>query len=167
MNVENALEILKKAILLETRGNAFYSHAAESAKDVAVKRFFESMAQEELKHIDVLSAQYKNYQKAQRFVSQPLDSDEKADLAAKVLTTDLKQKMSAAGFEAAAISAAMAMEERAIKLYADRAAASNDSEEKALYKWLAEWEKKHLKLLTDIDRALTETIWFDNQFWPF
>ena len=167
MNVDTALEILKKAILLEKRGEAFYRQAAQSSEDEAVKRFFESMASEEVKHVDVLSAQYKSYRRTQRFVALPHGSDEKSDLADAVLTDDLKRKLSAAGFEAAAISAAMAMEAQAVKLYADRAAASSQPEEKALYGWLAEWEKTHLKMLTAIDRALTEAVWFDNQFWPF
>ncbi len=167
MNVDNALEILKKAILLEKRGQAFYRQAAQSTKEEAVKRFFESMAAEEVKHVDVLSTQYKNYRKTQRFVPLPHANEERSDLADAVLTDDLKRKISAAGFEAAAVSAAIAMEERAVKLYAGRAAASSQPEEKALYEWLADWEKTHLKMLTAIDRTLTEAVWFDNQFWPF
>ncbi len=166
MNAENPLEILKKAILLERRGNAFYRQAAESAGDVAVKQFFESMAQEEVKHVDVLSAQYRNYMNEKRFDFQPSGLKE-TDIAAKVLTEDLKGKITAAGFEAAAISAAMAMEERAIKLYTERAAASSAPEEQALYQWLADWEKEHLRILAAVDRALTESIWSDNRFWPF
>ena len=59
------------------------------------------------------------------------------------------------------------MEERAIKLYAERAEVASDSGEKALYRWLAEWERKHLNYLLNIDKELTEKVWFDNNFWPF
>ena len=72
-----------------------------------------------------------------------------------------------AGFEVAAISAAMSMEERAIRLYAERAESAADPEEKAMYAWLASWEKEHLDYLSKIDRELTEGIWLDSQFWPF
>jgi rubrerythrin len=61
----------------------------------------------------------------------------------------------------------MAMEERAIKLYADRAAETRDPEEQKLYRWLSGWENGHLKILMEMDRELTEKIWHDNQFWPF
>ena len=61
----------------------------------------------------------------------------------------------------------MAMEKNAIKLYSDRAAAATDPNEKALYSWLAKWETQHLNFLADIDRELTEDIWFDQSFWPF
>jgi rubrerythrin len=75
--------------------------------------------------------------------------------------------LSAADYEAAAISAAMSMEEKAIKLYSDRSAEAADPNEKALYQWLADWEKQHLHFLSAIDKELTEQIWHDNNFWPF
>ena len=61
----------------------------------------------------------------------------------------------------------MSMEERAVQLYSERAAASSDDTEKALYAWLAEWEKGHLRLLSRIDQDLKEAIWYDNSFWLF
>jgi rubrerythrin len=60
----------------------------------------------------------------------------------------------------------MSMEESAIKLYSGRAAAATDPNEKALYNWLAKWETQHLNFLADIDRELTEDIWYDQSFWP-
>ena len=51
--------------------------------------------------------------------------------------------------------------------YSQRAEAAVDAEEQALYRWLADWEKTHLDYLAQIDRELTEEIWFDNQFWRF
>ena len=79
----------------------------------------------------------------------------------------MKAQISASEFEAAAISAAMAMEKNAVRLYSERAAASEDPDEKTLYQWLAEWEHHHLDFLAEIDRQLTEAIWHDNSFWPF
>jgi rubrerythrin len=76
-------------------------------------------------------------------------------------------QIAAADFEAAAVSAAMAMEKRAIRLYSERADGAEDPAEKALYRWLADWEKTHLDSLARVDRALTERVWNDNQFWQF
>ena len=61
----------------------------------------------------------------------------------------------------------MGLEERAIKLYSQRAKAADDPQEKALYQWLADWETQHLESLARIDREITEAIWNDNNFWPF
>ena len=124
------------------------------------------MASEEATHVEMLSQQFKSYQTNGTFLSNH-PSDNHNDVELSVISKDIKEKISAAGFEAAAISAAMAMEQRAIKLYANRAATTADADERALYEWLAEWEKGHLQLLSNIDQDLKETIWFDNSFWPF
>jgi rubrerythrin len=84
-----------------------------------------------------------------------------------VITADFKKEISAADYEGAAISAAMSMEQNAIKLYGDRASEANDPNEKALYRWLADWEAQHLNFLSEIDKDLKEQIWHDNSFWPF
>ncbi len=166
MPESDSLKILKRAILLEIRGKAFYKKAAEEADNQVVKDFFGMMAAEEVSHIKILSEQYKSYQANDKFIPRAVD-EYPADVADQILTDKLKENISAVGFEAAAISAAMGMEERAIKLYSQRADEASDPEEKALYKWLAEWEIQHLELLAKIDKEVTETIWNDNSFWPF
>ena len=166
MSESNTLEILKSALLLEIRGKAFYEKAAASAGKQVVKDFFSKMAQDEVSHVEILSEQYRTYTQTGKFKPQAL-GDAHDRVASAVLTDDLKASIAAAGFESAAVSAAMGMEERAIKLYSQRAGEADDPEEKALYKWLAEWETEHLEYLARIDREVTETIWQDNAFWPF
>jgi len=162
----HTVEILKSAILLEKKGKAFYGQVAEQASHPEVKRFFELMADEEVQHIDILTGQFKSYRDTERF--SPVDTPDTADnIADKVLTSDLVDAIAAADYEAAAISAAMAMEKKAIRLYADRAATAEDPEEKALYDWLSRWEQSHLSFLSDLDREITERIWHDNNFWAF
>lgn len=160
------LAILKSAILLEKKGKAFYGQVANQASHPEVKRFFQTMADEESQHIKILTDQFQSYQESQQFTfsSAPESAENVAD---KVLTRDLADAIAAADYEAAAISAAMAMEKNAIRLYADRAAAAADPEEKALYDWLSRWEKSHLAFLSEIDREITERIWHDNNFWSF
>ena len=167
MSEDRATEILKNAILLEKRGYAFYSKVAEQAKGDAVKKFFRLMADEETAHVQILSDQFKFYQANRRFRhSDPKEGGEFAT-ATEILTGELKRQISAADYEAAAIAAAMSMEQKAIEVYSRRAAEAQDPDEKALYGWLAGWEKAHLDFLARIDRELTEEIWNDNRFWPF
>ena len=167
MSETKTLEILKSAILLERRGRSFYLKVAEQTDSSAVKSFFEFMADEEQKHIDILAGQFKAYKEKGSFESGTFDKSETSKAVSEVLDTEIKEKISAAGFEAAAIGAAISMEERAVKVYAERADSATDPEEKGLYEWLSAWERRHLNLLLDIDRALIEKIWFDNHFWPF
>lgn len=167
MSEDKTVEILKSAILLEKRGRAFYSKIAGQTSGKAVKEFFEMMADEEIKHIEILTEQFQAYRRNKEFKPAANLEDPSGSFTSKVLTEELKKEISAADYEAAAISAAMAMEKNAIKLYSDRAAETADPNEKALYKWLAEWEMKHLNFLASIDKELTEQIWYDNNFWPF
>ena len=167
MEENTTLDILKQAILLERRGKAFYENIAEKTENKAVQEVFDMLAKEEQKHIQTLSEQFKAYRKDKNFLSGDLYEKETGSVVSSVLTREIKEKISAAGFEAAAISAGIAMEERAIQLYSKSAQTVSDSEAKALYEWLATWERDHLNMLLDIDKALKEKIWFDNQFWPF
>ena len=166
MSGSNTLEILKSALLLEIRGKVFYEKAAASADKQVVKDFFSKMAEDEVSHVEILSEQYRAYKQSGKFKPRALDGSQEK-VAAAVLTEELKASIAAAGFESAAVSAAMGMEERAIKLYSGRAEEAEDPEEKALYEWLAEWEIEHLEYLARIDKEVTETIWHDNSFWPF
>ena len=167
MSTDNTIEILKSAILLEKRGQAFYSKIAQQTTGNAVKAFFELMANEEVKHVEILTEQFKAYQQNKKFIPGDYQVDHSGSISSKVLTTELKKEISAADYEAAAISAAMAMEKNAIQLYSDRSSDTVDPNEKALYQWLADWEVQHLNFLAEIDKELTEQVWHDNNFWPF
>jgi rubrerythrin len=167
MGDDKTLDILKNAILLEKRGKSFYSAVAEKTDKEAVKRFFRQMAAEEDSHIRILSEQFKSYAGTRRFQSSTFQSEHASGIAVEVITAELKDQISAADFEAAAIAAAMAMEKNAIVLYSQRAKESQDQHEQKLYDWLADWERSHLEFLAAIDREVTENIWHDNNFWPF
>lgn len=167
MAEKKALEILKNAILLEKRGRAYYSQVADNTGSDAVRQFFRMMADEEKQHEQILAEQFRHYQASGKFMARDYADLSSSGVDAKVLTGQLKEQIAAAGFEAAAIAAAMALEKNAIELYGQRARDAADPEEKALYEWLRDWEKTHLDLLAQTDRELTEGVWFDNSFWPF
>ena len=163
---DRTLDILKSALLLEIRGREFYRKAADSADNAAVKEFFEHMVQEEESHVALLGEQFSLYKKNGALSGPPAQADMET-VTRNVISDELKQQIAAAGFEAAAISAAMGMEERAIRLYSTRAEEAENPEEKELYRWLADWETRHLETLAQIDREVTEAVWNDNSFWPY
>ncbi len=167
MTEANTLNILKKAIILEQRGHAFYKKVAEQAENEEVRSFFESMAQEEIIHLKVLSAQFKAFNKRGNFEPGTFEGAQKSTLPQKVLNLEIMKRIASAGFEASAISAAIAMEQRAVNIYADQADAADDPEEKIVYNWLSTWERDHLNMLMEIDQALLDQVWGDNNFWPF
>jgi rubrerythrin len=168
MDTSTTTDILKEAILLEHRGRAFYSNVAAQTQSEAVKRIFTMIADEEQEHIRFLSDQFKHYQKHHVFMDVTSQAGNAPDeVATKVLSEEMKSQISAAGFEAAAISAAMDFEAKAVELYSSRAGSAADPNEKALYTMLAEWERGHHKWLMRIDKELREEVWYDNNFWPF
>jgi rubrerythrin len=167
MENNKTLEILKTAILLEKRGNSFYTQVAEQTKSPDVKQIFESLAQEEIAHIKFLSDQYSSYKNSSRFADFKLTKEDEEAIAKQVLNRDIKKQITAASYEAAAISAAIDMENRAIKVYSERAIEATDPNEKALFQMLADWEKTHHTILFELDKQLKEDIWFDNNFWPY
>ena len=79
----------------------------------------------------------------------------------------VKDEISAAGFEAAAISAAIDFENRAVEVYQARADEADDPNEKETYQMLADWERTHHRLLYKLDEDLREQVWYDHNFWPF
>jgi rubrerythrin len=167
MSGHDTIDILKEAILLERRGHSFYLKVAEQSTHSAVRDFFESMAAEEERHIEILEGQFSTYSRNQQF--EPLSDQDRHNQPADQLVLDesVKKQIAAAEYEAAAISAAILMEEKAVALYSERAAAAKDPAEEGLYLWLAAWERGHLSSLAQIDREIKETIWNDQQFWPF
>ncbi|MEI7492378.1 MAG: ferritin family protein [Bacteroidota bacterium] len=167
METNKTIDILKMAILMEKRGFAFYSKVAENTADPEIRHIFLVMADEETKHVKFLTDQFLNVEKEHKFAYVNLGDLMHEEFANLILSEELKQKISAAGFEAAAISAAIDFEKRAVEVYSTQAAKTDDPNEKALFQWLADWEKGHLKILNDIDNELKERIWNDNQFWPF
>jgi len=166
MENTKALEILKTAILMEKRGKAFYEKMAEQTQSPETRKIFTIMAEEEKAHIEFLSVQFSHYAKEHAFMK-PDKSKGQDDVSHEVMNSEIVKQISAASFEAAAISAAMDFETRAVEVYSKRAAESDDPNEKELYKWLAEWESGHHKILFDLNEQLKEDIWYDNQFWPF
>lgn len=165
MAKNDSLDILKQAILLERRGESFYRTVADQSTNDDVKSFFFTMAEEERNHIKILSDQFKSVAASGKFKTSV--SSKTGTVSEHVLTPQVKDRISVADFEAAAISAAMLMEERSISLYTKRAKASHDPEEKKIYRWLASWETEHLDFLAAIDNDLKERIWNDSGFWPF
>ena len=159
MSHEATIDIIKQAILLEKRGKSFYAKAAEEASSEPVKHFFSLLVEEETHHIAILSKRFKRFSQDKQFG--PLSDDDPSDgaIAQSVMTDEIVHRIAAAGFESAAIAAAMAMEKEAVRLYSERAKSAEDKDEKVFYQWLADWEKTHLQFLSEIDLAIKESIW--------
>lgn len=164
MTVNKALDALKHALLLEKKGFALYSTVAAQTSSTAAREFFSMMAEEERSHVAWVERQFALAAREQPF--EKLTMEDSPDVDA-VLTKKIREEISAASYEAAAIAAAIGLEENAIRIYSERAKESCDKEEKRMYETLVEFEKQHLVTLLKINSEITESVWHDNQFWPF
>ncbi len=160
------IEVLKTALLLEKRGRAFYQRISKDSESPAVRGLFAIMAEEEGKHIEVLTKQFAAFSAKGEFPEQEPEEDARSAVA-EILSSEIRGQISAAGYEAAAISAAIEMEKRAVAVYSGRAEASDDPRERKLYSWLARWETGHLRFLAEINDELLEEVWYESGFWPF
>ena len=164
---KSAEDILKTAILLEHRGRAFYSTTARETRSEGVREFFTLMAEEEGRHIEFLSGQFAAFAQSGKFGPNTLETPESDAAAAAILSEKIRKEISAAGFEAAAISAAIGFENRAVDIYQERADNAADPYEREAYQALADWERTHIHMLLRIDEDLQRQVWQDNNFWPF
>ncbi len=167
MSSSNVLDILKNAYVMEQRGKTLYETAAEHADDAEVKEFFLALAEDEKVHMKILEHQLNAVHHSGRFEEHNYETDGQGSAGLDILDDTLIQKINAAGFEATAVTAAVGFEEKAVRVYAERAKETADPEEKRVYDWLSSWENLHLKKLTALQEALTKKAWEDNSFWPF
>ncbi|MFH1609853.1 MAG: ferritin family protein [Candidatus Bipolaricaulota bacterium] len=163
--METQEDILKGALLLERRGKVFYEASARGSANEPVREIFLNLAREEGRHIEVLSKAFADLVRTGR-MTEGAPAETPPDVSGAVLTDAVKAEISAASYEAAALYAAMALEERAVAFYSD-AERKATGEAKAVYRWLADWERTHLDLLTALDQELRQRVWHDQHFWPF
>ena len=160
MSENDVLEILKKAIIFERQGQRFYESIAEQTNNEAVKKIFTTMASEESGHEKTLLDQYRKFaDKGAMQLDQELDVPD--EFSEKVLTEEVRSEIDGAGYEAAAISAAMGLEQKTVDLYSSREKEASDSEEKRLYRDLAAWETTHLQFLSNLHREILQNTFFD------
>ena len=165
MSEKKIIDIIKGAILLEYRGKALYESVVKTTEIEGVRGLFAFLGEEEERHIEILENQYLKLKKNEKITLADIKSDH-YETSEEIISGNLIDEISGAGYEAAVIAAALEFEKNAVIYYSHHSESSNYNEEKKLYKWLAEWEKKHLAMLAELDKEIKEQIWFDNKFWP-
>ncbi len=164
--MERSLEdVLKGAVLLERRGKALYEKAAQTTDKPAVRELFLTLAAEEERHIQMLEGFFREY-RGQGKSAEGLEATPER-VAGSILTDEVKREITEASYEAAAIYAAMGLEEKAIAYYSEGAEKAASGRARDLFGKLADWERTHLDLLMAIDEDLRQRVWNDQHFWPF
>ena len=166
---EELLEVLKKAILVERDGHEFYKVASKSTTDEQGKSVLESLAKDEIEHFKMLKTQYDALAKGQKLKFTKAERGTGLDLskASPIFSEDFKKRIKDYNFEMSALSIGVLLEKNSIEFYKNSAEKIDDLDLKALFNYLADWEKQHLEALIKQQRFLQEDYWAKAQFYPF
>ncbi len=147
MKSEKSHTLLKSSILFEMHGEKLYLEAAAKAESTEVKDFFNRMAKDEHDHADILRAVFDAYHEGTKFISQT-NTWFTTNRVEEIRNPLLVELIKSSSFEAAAITAAILMEEKSVVEYKLMAQEAEDADEKKLYQWLAKWEQEHVERLS-------------------
>jgi rubrerythrin len=136
MNFGSIDEILEFAIDREKEAVTFYNDLSKLEKIASLKQTFKELAQEEAKHVKLLTGISKN-----QAVIDAYEAKDVADLKVSdyLVATEYVEGMLMEDI----LTLAMKREEAAVKLYKDLAAKSDNQESTKLFQILAQEEAEH------------------------
>ena len=134
MNLSDYKEIIKMAISNEVEAKRFYEDAAKTLKEPHLKNLFASLAEEEMKHRDILTEIYTS-DAMDRYFSETRDYKVAETMEAPQLSMDMKP--------ADAFALAMKKEEAAMKQYTEMADMCDDTDKRQVFLDLAAMERDH------------------------
>ena len=168
----DVLAVLKQGMSTEIWGQRFYQEAVARTKDELGKQVFQSLVEEESKHLDILRGQYAAVSGDQKWVS----VDEAIAMADSVKASEIfpqadeaKNLIPADATDAQALEMAMEFEERGYNMYHLAAQQATSLDEKAIWEWLAKAEDMHFKFIQETHEYLVSNgkWYFDDQELPF
>jgi len=172
MSINEALEIIKKGMSTELWGRRFYQQAAANTRDETGKRVFQTLVEEESRHLDILRGEYAAISGGGKWLSV---EDAVAQAASVEPTTIFPQPSAAEILIAAgttdeeALALAMDFERRGYNLYKAEADKQASAQEKRLWTFLAKAEDMHYAFLDKtLEFLKTNGTWyFDEREFPF
>ncbi|UCB53197.1 MAG: ferritin family protein [Candidatus Zixiibacteriota bacterium] len=150
------LKVIKEAINVERDGYHFYQTAAGKTKDVKGKTVFRSLAQDELDHSSVLEGLQHAIKTKTKFKFTRKGHGKKSAVRSKnpIFSAGFKSKIKEDHFELSALRIGQLLERNSMEFYSKHANRSKNRDLKALFNFLFEWEKDHLKALVQQERFL-------------
>ncbi len=150
----NALEIAKK---METDAIAFYTEAARKTKYTAGKKMFESVTEDEKRHLQMISEIIKGLNISHEDVS-PITS---VKTIFESLKNEMMKKVEATQDELEAFKIAMQMEKEGKQFYEKTLNQVKTEKEKELFRHLIREEKQHYDIFANTYQFLSDTgNWF-------
>jgi rubrerythrin len=150
----NALEIAMK---METDSIQFYTEAARKTKCAAGKKMFLTVAEDEKRHLEMISQLIKGMNITVKDVS-PM---KQVKTVFESMKDEMMKKVEATKDELEAFKIAMRMEQEGEAFYKKSLAAAKTDKEKALFERLIEEERQHYRIFSNTYQFLADTgNWF-------
>jgi len=154
---EHAMDALEIALKMETDAITFYTEAVGKTNSPAGKKMFQTIAEDEKRHVEMISQVIKGLNITHKDVS-PMKNVKTVFAAMK---NEMLQKVEATGDELEAFKIALRMEKEGKEFYEKSLARAKTDKEKALLKRLLEEEEQHYALFSNTYQYLSDTgNWF-------
>ena len=153
-------DVLRKAFQVEVDGFTFYSMTAERATKPAVQQLFERLARDETEHQAYIRAVMRRYEEhgASSFSIDQRDPD-LAEFSSQIFTESFKEQAQGEVFETGALSIGIQLESNAVTFFSAAAREATDSQVSGFYRFLADWEGSHLRILQQLFDSIRVDSW--------
>lgn len=148
--IQNAIEILAKAIKTEQDGIEFYLKAAESTEDKNGQDAFRQLAKDERNHLELLQKQYKSLKDEAKWTRFPEIKKIMSDLDSPLFPKGkeaFEKTVTKKSSEIDAVLFGLDIETRSFELYKGSASDTSDTTGKDMFEFLAGEEREHFNLL--------------------
>jgi len=151
------MDALELALKMETDAVAFYTEASKKTKYPAGKKMFLTIADDEKRHIEMISQLIKGLQITVKDVS-PMKNVKTVFASMK---SEMMKKVDASADEMEAFKIAMRMEQEGTDFYKKTLAKSTKEKEKLLLERLIKEEQQHYEIFSNTYQYLEKTgQWF-------
>ena len=171
VDVEKAVGVLTMAIRVEQNGYRFYRRAAQETDDPKGKELFQSLAEDEVAHEQILKARLQALEREGTW--EPVGEGEWpaaspfAEAEPIFSLTRIGEGVHDYTSELSALRMACLIEKNAVEFYAKAARETADPVGSRLFQDLADWERGHQHVLEEEYRLLADRFKLDMGFAPF
>ena len=157
MKKEETMDALEMAMKMEKDAITFYTEAEKKTKYPAGKKMFQSITQDEKRHLEMISQIIKGLQITHKDVS-PMKT---VKSVFETMKDEMMKKIEVTNDELEAFKVAMQMEKEGMEFYKKTLAVSTKEKERALLERLIQEEQQHYELFANTYEFLADTgNWF-------
>jgi rubrerythrin len=167
-NAPNLAEALLTAMKAERDGSSFYMMAANSTSDPKGRQVLETLAKEELDHLQFLKEHYDSLIKTGKLsATAKLHNRLELSGTSPLFSDSFRKRITDAHYEMSALSIGIQLEHDAMTFYRSQSDQATEPVAKAFFAELASWEQGHYQALLKQHEELKDDYWSEAGFSPF